>query len=46
MKSILKKSCLVVTATMMLASCKKFDEINNDPFAANGRSGPNRIFYK
>ncbi|RFZ90400.1 SusD/RagB family nutrient-binding outer membrane lipoprotein [Mucilaginibacter conchicola] len=36
MRSILKKSCLVLTATMMLASCKKFDEINQDPFAANG----------
>ncbi|MFA6248134.1 MAG: SusD/RagB family nutrient-binding outer membrane lipoprotein [Mucilaginibacter sp.] len=36
MKSILKKSCLVLTATMMLASCKKFDEINQNPFAANG----------
>jgi hypothetical protein len=35
MKSILKKSCLVLTATMMLASCKKFDEINQNPFAAN-----------
>jgi hypothetical protein len=36
MKSILKKSCLVLTATMMLASCKKFDQINQDPLAANG----------
>jgi len=36
MKSILKKSCLVLTATMMLASCKKFDEINKNPFAVNG----------
>ncbi|MES2060803.1 MAG: SusD/RagB family nutrient-binding outer membrane lipoprotein [Bacteroidota bacterium] len=35
MKAILKKSCLVLTATMMLASCKKFDEINNNPFAAS-----------
>ncbi|MFD0793544.1 SusD/RagB family nutrient-binding outer membrane lipoprotein [Mucilaginibacter litoreus] len=35
MKSILKKSCLVLTATMMLASCKKFDEINQNPFAAS-----------
>jgi hypothetical protein len=36
MKTILKKSCIVFAATMMLASCKKFDEINNNPFAANG----------
>ncbi|MBK0378716.1 SusD/RagB family nutrient-binding outer membrane lipoprotein [Mucilaginibacter segetis] len=37
MKSILKKSCVVLTATtIMLASCKKFDEVNNNPFAANG----------
>ena len=35
MKAIFKKSCLVLTATMMLASCKKFDEINNNPFAAS-----------
>src|ERR1700755_2209710 len=35
MKTILKKSCLVLAATMMLASCKKFDQINNNPFAAN-----------
>jgi hypothetical protein len=35
MKTILKKSCIIFAATMMLASCKKFDEINNNPFAAN-----------
>ncbi|MDB4999070.1 MAG: SusD/RagB family nutrient-binding outer rane lipoprotein [Mucilaginibacter sp.] len=36
MKTILKKSCLVVSATLMLASCTKFNDINNSPFAANG----------
>ncbi|WP_158829245.1 SusD/RagB family nutrient-binding outer membrane lipoprotein [Mucilaginibacter lacusdianchii] len=36
MKSILTKSSLVLAATMMMASCKKFDEKNNNPFAANG----------
>jgi hypothetical protein len=35
MKTILKKSCLVFAATMMLASCKKFDEINKNPYAAS-----------
>jgi hypothetical protein len=36
MKTILKKSCLVFAATMMLASCKKFDELNKNPYAASG----------
>ncbi|AYL98477.1 SusD/RagB family nutrient-binding outer membrane lipoprotein [Mucilaginibacter celer] len=36
MKSILKKSCIVLLATSMLASCKKFNDVNTDPFAANG----------
>lgn len=36
MKSILKKSCVVLLATSMLASCRKFDEVNTNPFAANG----------
>ena len=36
MKTILKKSCLIVSATLMLTSCKKMTDINNDPFAANG----------
>ncbi|MDB4922490.1 SusD/RagB family nutrient-binding outer membrane lipoprotein [Mucilaginibacter sp.] len=36
MKTIFKKSCLLLTATLLLASCKKFDDINNDPLKANG----------
>ncbi|MBL4677267.1 MAG: SusD/RagB family nutrient-binding outer membrane lipoprotein [Mucilaginibacter sp.] len=36
MKSIIKKSGIVLLAISMLASCKKFDEINTNPFAANG----------
>nr|WP_067058252.1 SusD/RagB family nutrient-binding outer membrane lipoprotein [Mucilaginibacter sp. L294] len=36
MKSILKKSCILLAATAMLVSCKKFDDVNTDPFAANG----------
>jgi hypothetical protein len=44
MKSILKKSCMVLTATMMLASCKKFDDLNTDPFAANGNQVQTEYF--
>jgi hypothetical protein len=35
MKNILKKSCLLLAATMWLASCKKFDELNVNPVAAS-----------
>lgn len=35
MKKILKKSCLFVTSIVLLASCKKFDQINVDPTAAS-----------
>jgi hypothetical protein len=35
MNNIFKKSCVVFTATLMLVSCKKFDEINVNPVAAN-----------
>jgi hypothetical protein len=35
MKTILKKSCLFVTSVVLLASCKKFSEINVDPTAAS-----------
>ena len=36
MKKILKKSCLFLTLVMLLASCKKFEQINVDPTAASG----------
>lgn len=36
MKTILKKSCLLLTATLLVASCKKFTELNNNPLKANG----------
>jgi hypothetical protein len=35
MKYIVKKSCMVIAATVMLFSCKKFDDLNVDPVAAN-----------
>ena len=35
MKKILKKSCLFVTSIVLLASCKKFDQINVNPTAAS-----------
>lgn len=36
MKNILRNSSLLVAATLMLASCKKFEETNVNPLAANG----------
>ena len=36
MKNILKKSCVLVTFVVLLASCKKFSQINVDPTAASG----------
>jgi hypothetical protein len=36
MKTILKKSCLLLTAILLVTSCKKFTELNNDPLKANG----------
>ncbi|MDR6784646.1 hypothetical protein ABIE26_003292 [Pedobacter africanus] len=35
MKHIIKKSCMFIAATMVLASCKKFEEINQNPLAAD-----------
>jgi hypothetical protein len=35
MKHILTKSCILIAATMLLGSCKKFDDINVNPVAAN-----------
>jgi hypothetical protein len=35
MKHILKKSCILITATLLLGSCKKFDNLNVNPVAAN-----------
>jgi hypothetical protein len=35
MKNILRNSSLLVAATLMLASCKKFEETNVNPLAAN-----------
>ncbi len=35
MKTILKKSCVLVTFIVLLASCKKFTQINVDPTAAS-----------
>ncbi|HKG06360.1 MAG TPA: SusD/RagB family nutrient-binding outer membrane lipoprotein [Pedobacter sp.] len=34
MKNILKQSCLVIAATVMMASCKKFEQLNVNPVAA------------
>lgn len=36
MKTIIKKSCLLIASTLVLASCKKFEETNVSPIAANG----------
>jgi hypothetical protein len=36
MKNILRNSSLLVAATLMLASCKKFEETNVNPLAASG----------
>jgi hypothetical protein len=36
MKNILKKSCMLIAATVVLASCKKFEEMNVSPTAASG----------
>jgi hypothetical protein len=44
MKSILKKSCVVLLATSMLVSCRKFNEVNTDPFAANGNQVQTEYF--
>lgn len=35
MKTIIKKSSMFIAATLLLASCKKFEEINVNPLAAN-----------
>ena len=35
MKKILQKSCLLILACVLVTSCKKFEEINNNPLAAN-----------
>jgi len=35
MKNIFKKSCVLLAATVALASCKKFDELTVDPLKAN-----------
>jgi hypothetical protein len=35
MKTLLKKSCLLLTSVVLLASCKKFNQINVDPTAAS-----------
>lgn len=35
MKNILRSTCIILAATMMLGSCKKFEEININPIAAN-----------
>lgn len=35
MNTIIKNTCMVLAAGTLLASCKKFDEINIDPIAAN-----------
>lgn len=35
MKNILKQSCVLIAATVMMASCKKFEQLNVNPVAAN-----------
>lgn len=35
MKNIITKSCLLTAFTVLLVSCKKFDEINRNPLAAS-----------
>ncbi len=35
MKKIIKKQCLLVAAILLLTSCKKFNDVNIDPTAAN-----------
>ncbi|SDD36510.1 Starch-binding associating with outer membrane [Mucilaginibacter pineti] len=35
MKTILKRSCLLLTATLLASSCNKFTELNNDPLKAS-----------
>ncbi|RZK77086.1 MAG: SusD/RagB family nutrient-binding outer membrane lipoprotein, partial [Pedobacter sp.] len=36
MKNILRNSSLLLAATLVLASCKKFEETNVNPLAASG----------
>jgi hypothetical protein len=36
MKKILQKSCMLITAAALFASCSKFDELGKDPLAASG----------
>ncbi|MBW8684049.1 SusD/RagB family nutrient-binding outer membrane lipoprotein [Chitinophaga rhizophila] len=35
MKAIIKSACLVLTGSLLLQSCSKFEEINNDPNSAS-----------
>ncbi len=35
MKNIIQKTCLVIASGAMLASCKKFEDINRNPLAAD-----------
>lgn len=35
MKTIIKTSCLLLATSLLLASCKKFDEVNVNPVAAS-----------
>ena len=35
MKKTLTKSCLLISTCLLLASCKKFDELNKNPLAAS-----------
>lgn len=35
MKNIFKKSCVLIAATVMVSSCKKFDEMTTNPLRAN-----------
>ena len=35
MKQIIKKTAILTTVTLLAASCKKFEQINTDPVAAN-----------
>lgn len=35
MKNLIKTSCALAAFSMLFGSCKKFDDINNDPYAAS-----------
>ena len=46
MKKIIKITTLLTTLGVLFTSCKKFEEINNDPLAANVKSKRNQKINK